>query len=247
MAREQVEVGQRSRCWRRSARPRRVCAPSSASRSPRFRNTTCRCRSGDHLVARGAPFLRPARSTRIGWWRASARIPHLKRAIELDPNFALAQALLSGVYANAAPDRRSRREYSQRAFELRDRVSERERFFISWRYYHDATQDWDKALELARTWTATYPREVLRVQQPCGAAHKALRAVRSVDRGVSDVERASIRRSRCPSKTWRPRSIAVDRLDEATAADRDRRRPCGPICVSLRAGSRVRHRVHEGR
>jgi len=89
--------------------------------------------------------------------RAGA-IPHLKRAIELDPEFALAQALLSGVYANSnqsvlAP------EFARRAFELRDRVSERERFFISWRYYHDATQNWDRMLELARTWTATYPRE----------------------------------------------------------------------------------------
>jgi tetratricopeptide (TPR) repeat protein len=85
-------------------------------------------------------------------------VPHLKRAIDLDPNFALAQALLSGVYANT---RRSTLapEYSRRAFELRDRVSERERFFISWRYYHDAIQDWDKAFDLARTWTTTYPRE----------------------------------------------------------------------------------------
>ena len=38
-------------------------------------------------------------------------------------------------------------------------MSERERFFISWRYYRDAAQAWDKALELARSWTATYPRE----------------------------------------------------------------------------------------
>ena len=55
--------------------------------------------------------------------------------------------------------RRWRRRSRSRAFELRDRVSERERFFISWRYYRDAIQAWDKALELARSWTATYPRE----------------------------------------------------------------------------------------
>ena len=42
---------------------------------------------------------------------------------------------------------------------MRDRVSERERFFISWRYYLDAAQAWDKALALAESWTATYPRE----------------------------------------------------------------------------------------
>jgi tetratricopeptide (TPR) repeat protein len=85
-------------------------------------------------------------------------VPHLKRAIELDPNFAMAHAQLSNVYTNTglaalAP------EYSRRAFELRDRVSERERFFISWRYYRDAVQDSDRALELARSWAATYSRE----------------------------------------------------------------------------------------
>jgi Tfp pilus assembly protein PilF len=86
-------------------------------------------------------------------------IPHLKRAIELDPMVALAHALLSGVYANTGQTALAP-EYSRRAFELRDRVSERERFFISWRYYRDATQDFERALELTRSWTATYPREV---------------------------------------------------------------------------------------
>src|SRR4029079_4847239 len=85
-------------------------------------------------------------------------IPHLKRAIELDPNFAMAHAQLSAVYANTGQSALAP-EFSRKAFDLRDRVSERERFFISWRYYRDAIQAWDKALELARSWTATYPRE----------------------------------------------------------------------------------------
>jgi eukaryotic-like serine/threonine-protein kinase len=85
-------------------------------------------------------------------------IPHLKRAIELDPNFALAQALLSGVYTNTGQSALAP-EWSRKAFELRDRVSERERYFISWRYYRDALLAVDKGLELARAWTAAYPRE----------------------------------------------------------------------------------------
>ena len=85
-------------------------------------------------------------------------IPHLQRAIELDPNFALALAALSGVYANTSQTLLAP-VYSKRAFELRDRVSERERYMISWRYYRDALQDWAKGLELARAWTAAYPRE----------------------------------------------------------------------------------------
>jgi len=85
-------------------------------------------------------------------------IPDLKRAIELDPTFAMAYAQLSAVYANTGQSTLAP-AYSRRAFELRERVSERERFFISWRYYRDAAQAWDKALELARSWTAAYPRE----------------------------------------------------------------------------------------
>ena len=85
-------------------------------------------------------------------------IPQLKRAIELDSTFAMAHAQLSAVYANTYQSALAP-AYSKRAFELRDRVSERERFFISWRYYRDAVQAWDKGLELARAWTAAYPRE----------------------------------------------------------------------------------------
>jgi Tfp pilus assembly protein PilF len=87
-------------------------------------------------------------------------VPHLKRALELDSSFAMAHAQLSNVYTNTGQAALAP-EFSRRAFELRHRVSERERFFISWRYYRDAVQDTDKALELARSWTATYPREAL--------------------------------------------------------------------------------------
>src|SRR5262245_18806351 len=85
-------------------------------------------------------------------------IPQLKRAIELDPTFAMAHAQLSAVYANTYQSTLAP-EHSKRASELRERVSERERFFISWRYYRDAVQAWDKGLDLARAWTAAYPRE----------------------------------------------------------------------------------------
>jgi eukaryotic-like serine/threonine-protein kinase len=85
-------------------------------------------------------------------------IPHLTRAIQLDPDFAMAHALLSGVYANTGQSAQAP-VLARRAFELRARVSERERFFISWRYFVDAEQNWDEALNLAQSWTKTYPRE----------------------------------------------------------------------------------------
>ena len=85
-------------------------------------------------------------------------IPHLERAIELDPEFAMAYAALSFIYRNTEKSAQAP-QFARRAFELRDRVSERERFFISWRYYLDAAQALDQALELATSWTSTYPRE----------------------------------------------------------------------------------------
>lgn len=157
MAREQVEVTQKeqvlSSLGQAAARLREKLGESLASVQkfdvPLPRATTS---SLEALHAYALALDQDRLVARTG------AIPHLKRAIELDPEFALAQALLSGVYANENQSSLAP-EFARRAFELRDRVSERERFFISWRYYHDATQNQDMMLELAQTWTATYPRE----------------------------------------------------------------------------------------
>jgi DNA-binding winged helix-turn-helix (wHTH) protein/tetratricopeptide (TPR) repeat protein len=85
-------------------------------------------------------------------------IPHYRRAVELDPDFAMAYAALGMTYGYA-------REYdlaaqvSQRAFELRDRVSEREKFYISVRYYMDVLDNGDRAIEVLELWKQTYPRD----------------------------------------------------------------------------------------
>src|SRR5262249_14380910 len=61
-------------------------------------------------------------------------IPFYKRAVELDPNFAIAYAALA-VALGTAQEHGLAAEYSKKAFELRDRTSEREKFYISARYY----------------------------------------------------------------------------------------------------------------
>ncbi len=84
-------------------------------------------------------------------------IPFLKRAAEIDPNFALAYARMASIYYNG-------RQYdlaagaSQRAFELRERVSERERFYIAAGYYDNVTGELEKYLETLELWKRTYPR-----------------------------------------------------------------------------------------
>ena len=56
-------------------------------------------------------------------------IPGFQRALELDPNFAMAHGRMSAIYTNLGEDDKSLDE-AKKAFDLRDRVSERERFYI---------------------------------------------------------------------------------------------------------------------
>jgi tetratricopeptide (TPR) repeat protein/tRNA A-37 threonylcarbamoyl transferase component Bud32 len=85
-------------------------------------------------------------------------IPLYKRAIELDPNFASAYANLSVVYQNLG-EQKLEAEYAKKAFELRDRVSEREKFFISSRYFNSVTGELDKSIEIMEVWRRTYTRD----------------------------------------------------------------------------------------
>jgi tetratricopeptide (TPR) repeat protein len=86
-------------------------------------------------------------------------IPVMRRATELDPNFAMAWAQLSTLYLNMNGAREGDHyaEYSARAFELRNRTTEAERFPINSGYYL-SRQEWDKAIENNVLWTRTYPR-----------------------------------------------------------------------------------------
>lgn len=85
-------------------------------------------------------------------------IPLYQRAVELDPNFAIAFAALGVTYGSAQEYELAAR-FSKRAFELRERVSERERFYISVRYYMDVLDDGDRAIETLELWKQTYPRD----------------------------------------------------------------------------------------
>ena len=85
-------------------------------------------------------------------------IPFYKRAIELDPNFALAYAALGASYFNLNQADLAA-ENATKAYELRDRVSERERYRISTTYYHAVTGELEKAIEEYQLWSKSYPRE----------------------------------------------------------------------------------------
>jgi serine/threonine protein kinase/tetratricopeptide (TPR) repeat protein len=85
-------------------------------------------------------------------------LPYLKRAVELDPNFAMAHATLGTVYSNLTQQQLAD-SYLTKAFDLKERASERERFYISSHYYDIATRDFDKGIEIYQQWVQTYPRD----------------------------------------------------------------------------------------
>ena len=87
-------------------------------------------------------------------------VPLLKRAIELDPTFALAYGALGRAYANMG-ERELASTNIQKAFELRDRVSAKEKLRISAYYYAIVEENWEKALETHLLWVQEYPQDEL--------------------------------------------------------------------------------------
>jgi DNA-binding winged helix-turn-helix (wHTH) protein/tetratricopeptide (TPR) repeat protein len=87
-------------------------------------------------------------------------IPFYKRAIELDPNFAMAYVALGIEYSNLNQPSLAA-DYTKKAFDLRDRVTEREKFNITAHYYDVATGELEKANQAYELWIQIYPRDFL--------------------------------------------------------------------------------------
>jgi tRNA A-37 threonylcarbamoyl transferase component Bud32/tetratricopeptide (TPR) repeat protein len=143
----------------------------------------------------------------------TAALPFLKRAVDLDPNFAMAYAQMSGVYMDLSEVGRAA-EYERKAYELREKVSERERFSIEADHVH-ATGELEKAAQTDELWQQTYPRDDL-----------PYRALGGISAGLGNWEkaleewRAALRLD--PSDVWNYACVgvgytALNRLDEAEA------------------------------
>jgi tetratricopeptide (TPR) repeat protein len=87
-------------------------------------------------------------------------ISFYKRAIELDPNFPTAFALLGLNYANLGQPSRAA-ENLQKAYQLRDRVSEREKLRISANYYYIVTGELEKEAQTYQLWMQSYPNDAV--------------------------------------------------------------------------------------
>jgi len=88
---------------------------------------------------------------------SAAGLPYLQRAIELDPNFAMAYMSVGNNYANIAELGRAS-EYYTKAFQLREHASEREKLTITATYYGGVTGELDKAAQTFQEEIESYPR-----------------------------------------------------------------------------------------
>ncbi|HKS66572.1 MAG TPA: protein kinase, partial [Candidatus Acidoferrales bacterium] len=85
-------------------------------------------------------------------------IAPLKTAVGLDPNFAMAYAAL-GIAESNVGNVTDAGQYLRKAYDLRDRTSEREKFYIAGHYYDVVTNDYEKAVDLYSQWISVYPRD----------------------------------------------------------------------------------------
>jgi eukaryotic-like serine/threonine-protein kinase len=90
----------------------------------------------------------------------AAAIPFYKHAIELDPNFALAYAWL-GLSFNSLGELSKDVEFTRKAYELRDRTTEPEKYFITARFHKVVTGNLEKAEEALLLWIQAYPRSAV--------------------------------------------------------------------------------------
>ena len=90
----------------------------------------------------------------------TAALPFYKRALELDPNFAVAYSAIATSYNNLNEERRSQ-ESVRKAYDLRGRLSEHERLSIEANYYLYQTGELEKAAQVYERWLQIYPRDYL--------------------------------------------------------------------------------------
>jgi DNA-binding winged helix-turn-helix (wHTH) protein/tetratricopeptide (TPR) repeat protein len=129
------------------------------------------------LAEATTPSLEALKAYSAGWQihavhGASEALPFFRRATEIDPQFAMAHASLGRIYADL--DQLGLAAASiARAWQLRDRASEREKFFITSNYEILTTGNLEAAQQICEAWAQAYPREALPHYALAGIVRKA--------------------------------------------------------------------------
>ncbi|HEU4930724.1 MAG TPA: protein kinase [Pyrinomonadaceae bacterium] len=150
--------------------------------------------------------------------RANESLALYKRAIDLDPTFAMAYARI-GVHYGNIHQIESARGYVQKAYELRDRVSEREKLYITEKYYSFITGEIDKTIETLQTWARLYPTDFI----PHNNLSLNYQLIGRYDEALKEaLEAVRLSPNNISARVNQVNSfIGIGRLDEAEQADRE--------------------------
>ena len=161
--------------------------------------------------------LTTARQVYASSGRAQAQ-PLFERAIALDPEFAIAHAQLGIFYSNEGESALSRQN-TIKAYQLRHRASDAERFFIETVYDRQVTGNMDREISTLEAWAQTYPRD----NTPHGLlAGFATRSTGRYEQGVAAAERSiALDAASGPSHNSKAHNeLLLNRLDAAEATVR---------------------------
>ena len=114
------------------------------------------------LAEATTPSLEALKAYSAGWQvsfssGSAAAVPFLKRAVEIDPNFASAYAALGRMYGDIGESVLSAKN-TEKAYQLRNRATDQEKFFISVTYDLQVMGNLDKAQQTCDLWRQAYPR-----------------------------------------------------------------------------------------
>ena len=138
-------------------------------------------------------------------------IPFFRRSIELDPNFAVAYASMGMAYGNLGQSGLAAKNI-ERAYELRDHVSEREKYRISALYYQNVTGELEKA-QTYELWAQSYPHDMV---PHSNLGHTTVSSASTKNPSMNQVRPSLL--SRTPQSLWEPAAFMVEiRFDDAKA------------------------------
>ena len=147
-------------------------------------------------------------------------IPFLKRAIELDPNFAVAYAML-GVNYNNLGQASLGADNLKKAYALRDRVSEREKYRISSMYYQNVTGETEQANQVYEMWARSYPQDSV----PHGNLGAIYATLGQYDKSLQEtLEAQRLEKTAVGYANLAQTYLSLDQMDKAEATVQDARK-----------------------
>jgi serine/threonine protein kinase/tetratricopeptide (TPR) repeat protein len=144
-----------------------------------------------------------------GSWREA--IPFYQRAVQVDPNFALAHAALSTDYANVDEPALAAAA-GLKAFEQRGRMTAPARFNVESTYHREVTGDWEQSCDVLSQWVQAFPHDVVARNN----FSRCLSVLGQQDRALGEArETARLLPAAFTYANWVLRSLLADRLDDA--------------------------------